>query len=173
VRKILAIALTVILFANVFGYFISFSVQRYKIKAEVKQLLKKQRMKQTQVFAFTKEEYQSLKKFENGKEFLLNGGMYDVVKKELHGGKVILTAYYDHAETGLIDKLVSYFNEDTTSKGNHTLPLFSLLEFVFYPTEWMCYNHTVLITVVPDSCGLLALSLDSDSPPPDGFSPAF
>lgn len=134
----------------------------------MKQLMKVEKMKHTQQFVFTEHEYEQLSKLEGGKEFTLNGGLYDVVKKEVKEGKIILTAYYDHKETGLLGRFLSYFNEDTQSeKGTHTTPLFSLLEFVFHNSEWKCYVASVCFNIHSYSSNLLMLSLDSSSPPPD------
>jgi len=159
----------VVLLVNIFGYFISFSVQRYKIRAEVKQMLKEERKKYTQQFVFTEDEYAKLNQYEGGREFSLNGGMYDVVKKELKHGKIILTAYYDHKETGLLDKLVSFFDEESNAaKGKQTIPAFSLLEFVSPAGEWKCYNSFTCLRLYHSKPEFPSqLSVDLVSPPPD------
>ncbi len=168
-RRIVSVSFVVVLFINLFGYFISFSFQRYKIRAEVKQMLKLEKMKHTQHFVFTEAEYKQLHKYEGGKEFSLNGGMYDVVKKELKDARIILTAYYDHQETGLLSKLVSYFNEETKPVTNkHIVPLFSLLEFVFSPVEWKQddLNTRPLFSSTYQN-ELRSVSFEIASPPPD------
>jgi hypothetical protein len=170
VRRILAISLIAILFANVFGYLISFTVQRNKIKEEVKQLIKAEKLKHTQQFAFTEQEYRALQTVENGKEFILNGGLYDVVKKERKDSKIILTAYYDHAETGLIGKFLSYFNDTSqTDAGKHIVPVFCLLEFVFQTIQSQRFDTVVSYGLTSYSSNLLTLSLASATPPPDSL----
>lgn len=161
----------VVLLVNICGYFISFSVQRYKIRAEVKQLLKQEKQKHTQQFVFTEAEYNRLNKYEGGREFSLNGGMYDVMKKEIKQGKIILTAYFDHKETGLLSKLVSFFNEESNAaKGKQTIPAFSLLEFVSPAGEWKCYNNFTCLGLYHSNPQFLSqLSVESVSPPPDTF----
>jgi hypothetical protein len=168
VRKIISLSLIAILLINLFGYFISFTVQRARIRTEVKQLMKAEKMKHTQQFVFTEHEYEQLSKEDNGKEFKLNGGLYDVVKKEAVDGKIILTAYYDHKETGLLDKFTSYFTDETQpDKGKQTVPVFSLLEFIFHNADWKCYDSFVCFRLTSYSSNLLSLTLDSASPPPD------
>ncbi len=130
--------------------------------------MKQEKMKHTQQFVFTEQGYQKLNKLEGGKEFTLDGGLYDVVKKERVGGKIILTAYYDHQETGLLGEFVSYFNDDTQSeKGKHTLPFFTLLEFIFDAGEWRCHPTSVCFNIPSYDSNLHTVSLDSVTPPPD------
>src|SRR5436190_9978548 len=114
-RKIISFSFIAVLFINLFGYFVSFTIQRYKIREEVRKLIKGEMMKHTQQFVFTEAEYNQLSQYDGGSEFSLNGCMYDVVKKEMKSGKIILTAYFDHQETGLLDKLVSFFDEEKSS----------------------------------------------------------
>ena len=134
-------------------------------------MLKQEKKKHTQEFIFTDAEYQQLRQYKDGREFSLNGGMYDVVKKELKAGKVILTAYYDHAETSLLQKLVSFFDEESNStKSKQIIPVFTLLEFVSPDSEWKCFNaYTCLHLYRSDSEFFSQLSVDLVSPPPDIF----
>ena len=168
-RKVVAVSFVVVLLVNLFGYFISFCVQRYKIRAEVKQMLKLEKIKHTQQFVFTEAEYNQLTKYEGGREFRLNGGMYDVVKKELKDGKVVLFAYCDHKETGLLGKFLSYFNEENQpSQSTHRLTAFSLLEFVSPYYEWKCYNTLTRLPICHSYLDFLCqLSVDLVTPPPD------
>ena len=134
-------------------------------------MLKAEKKKHTQQFVFTSKEYKQLRKFEGGKEFSLNGGMYDVVKREVKDGKVILTAYYDHAETGLLAKLVSFFDEESNSaKGKQIIPVFSLPEFVSPESEWKYYNTLSYLPFYHSNSQFFSqLSVDLVSPPPDLF----
>ena len=161
----------VVLFVNICGYFISFSIERYKVRAQVKQMLKQEKQKHTQQFIFTGTEYNRLSKYEGGREFSLNGGMYDVVKKEIKEGKIILTAYYDHKETSLLDKFVSFFSEETNAaKGKQTIPVFGLLEFVSPAGEWKCYNTLTCLQLYRSNSEFPSqLSVELVSPPPDRF----
>ena len=168
VRKIISLFLFIVLVANMFGYFISFTAQRYKIRAELQQSVKEDKAHSTAQFAFSGQEYARLAKLQNATEFTLNGKLYDVLKKELKEGRIVLTVYYDHRESGLMGEFISFISEQTQpEKSKQTLPLFSLLEFVFSPAEWKSYNNCSTLNIPSYSSNLLSLSLDSYSPPPD------
>lgn len=168
-RKVLSATLIVILFINLFGYFISFTAQRCKIRAEVRELLKQEKIKSARHFVFTAEEFAMLDIREGGKEFCLNGDMYDVIGKSYSRGKVILTAFYDHKETGLIDKFVSFFGEEnSSSKDKQQVPEFSLLEFVSPDGEWKVHNPLRSLSMFNAKPEFISpLSVDLLSPPPD------
>lgn len=165
----MALSFIVVLMVNVFGYFISFTIQRYQIRQEVKQLLKQEKRKYTQQFIFTVEQYAHLRQYEGGKEFSLNGGMYDVVKKELKDSNIILTAYYDHQETDLLTKFISFFNQESEKHtGKYTLPGFCLLEFIFHTTEWkFCPTATISFLPIYNTTILAVKHTNLVSPPPD------
>jgi hypothetical protein len=168
VRKVVSLSFLVILLINVFGYFISFSVQRNKIKEVVKHFLRGERSEATQQFAFTEQQFASLNMVGNDSEFTLDGSLYDVVNKELRDGRIVITAYYDHQETGLLSRFISYFSEENQStKGKQILPVFSLLEFVFSSYEWKCYDTFVCCNIPSYVSNLINPSLDLASPPPD------
>jgi hypothetical protein len=168
VRKLLSIALTLILFANIFGYFISFTVQRCNIKAEVAELLSTNGTKQAVQLVLTQEEYSRLIKSDDDKEFTLNGNLYDIARKELKNGNILLAVYCDTKETGLVGNLISFITDNNKAeKSKHTLPLFSLLEFVFHAEEWKSYDNSMQLSLPAFSDRLLTLILDTDSPPPD------
>ncbi|MCW5908331.1 MAG: hypothetical protein KIS94_10750 [Chitinophagales bacterium] len=110
-RAFAALAFVLLLLLSLFGSYFAFMAERYAIKKEVKQLLKAEKIKNAREFVFTAGEYRQLKKYEGGKEFSLNGDMYDVVSKKERDGKIILVAYYDHKETSLLDKFVKLFDD--------------------------------------------------------------
>ena len=60
---------------------------------------------------------------EDGKEFLLNGEMYDVVKTKTVNGKVILYCNSDKKEKALIDNynLITKHNSSSDKKGKNTI----------------------------------------------------
>lgn len=168
-RKIIALTLTAILVVNIFGYLISFNIQRYTIKEDVKRALEQPTHLNTQRFVFTIQEYRKLHLFDNGEELKIAGNMYDVVKKELKEGKVILTLYSDSKETGLLNELVSFFTEESQPvKHKYPIPAFSLLEFVFKISEWKSFlpvSSSVFLSILNQSP--LSLALEIACPPPD------
>lgn len=140
-------------------------VQRQIIRNEVRT----EKIKHTKQFVFTFKEYEQLSKYEGGEEFSLNGGMYDVVKKEVKNGKVILHAFYDHKETGLIGSLISYFQDENipVKSKRSAISSFSISEFVFTPNEWQIFLSYSFSPLHLYSSVITSLKLDTLSPPPD------
>lgn len=156
---------------NLFGYYLSFAVQRYNVRQSMRQVMRLQKMKNTTRFVFTAGEYGKLTKFDGGKEFSLNGCMYDVVKKEVNGGQVILFAYYDHRETGVIDSFLAYFKEDAPQGSSESLRQFSLQEFVVFYSGWKSQISYAWISFIYYDVRQLCYSIITPvSPPPDWVS---
>ncbi|HLP53354.1 MAG TPA: hypothetical protein VK154_20845 [Chitinophagales bacterium] len=153
---------------NLFGYYMSFAVQRHNARQCMKQAMRLQKMKNTTQFVFTADEYRQLKKYDGGKEFSLNGGMYDVVRTLVDGERVIVTAYYDKRETGVIDSFLAFFDEGAPLKNVPSLRQFSLQEFVFFTTGWqICLSYQAISLPVYISSSPLAVFVSLATPPPD------
>lgn len=168
-RRVLSATLILILFVNLFGYFISFTAQRCKIRAEVRELLKREKMKSAKQFVFTPEEFSKLDTRESGREFCLNGDMYDVVFKKEVNGKVFLTAYFDHKETGLLTKFISFFKSgiDPAGKEQQHLLSFTLLEFVTANSAVCVFLNEKIFRLPVSRSSVLLQSYDKHSPPPE------
>ena len=168
-RKILAASLIVILFVNLFGYFISFTAERMKIHEEVKQMMLQAKLKDAAQFVFTNAEYEKLSKYENGKEFSLKGELYDVVSKKMCNGKIILTAVYDHSESDLFHEFVSFFKNETSSEKNkqQQISSFTLFEFIAATSIWKCFATVTSMSLPSYSSALLAFVSSIQLPPPD------
>ena len=165
VRILISISLLSLLLLNIFGFFASFVVQRQMIRKEVRV----EKRKHTRPFVFTLKEYEQLCKYEKGEEFRLNGGLYDVVKKEVRNGKIILHAFYDHKETSLIGTLISYFQDENipVKSKRSAISSFSISEFVFTPNEWQIFLSYSFSPLHLFSSVITSLKLDTLSPPPD------
>lgn len=167
-KTLSAVFFTLILFANLFGYYISFQLHRTKLKAEVLRELKALKKKNVQQFVFTLAEYNKLTKEDNGREFILNGGIYDVVHKQITDSKVILYAYYDHKETGLLDKFASYFNDDTLPESEKQIvSSFSLSDFVFNSILHLHHDIVCSCMFPVVTSTLLSPTIAKSVPPPD------
>lgn len=168
-KKAFAFSFLVILLLNTAGYFISFSIERYKIHEQTERLLKQEAQKHSQQFAFTPRQFKRLRRYENGKEFSMGGYMYDVISAEFKNGKFILTAYCDHKETNLLEKFSALFGKQTAQTNSKLpLPLFGLIGFMPTITSWQ-YHAPLrqLGTFAFNSSRLLSVSLNISSPPPD------
>lgn len=162
------ILLTVVIFASC-GTYITFFVQQQIIKSQIRSLVKAEKLKQTEVFQLTEAEFEKLNTYEGGREFSLNGMMYDVVKKEQLGELIVLHAYADHREMSLIEEFSNFFSnnqKDELGKKSVTLHVF-MPEFVCpddfssYNTEWskIAFQHI--------SSKIETIYIALSSPPPD------
>ena len=143
-------------------------LERKAVRKEMWQMIKAEKRKSAKEFVFTTEEYAALPKYKDGREFSLNGDMYDVVSREIRNGKVILTAYFDHKETSLLKKFVSLFNEEQapasqTQNGKHR-NLFP--EFVSAGTYNLLPPVVVVFPVSVTVSAVMQPVMEVCSPPP-------
>jgi hypothetical protein len=110
-KRVVSALLFLILLTATFGTFLSFAIQRQLARLEMRKAIKEEKKKHVSIFKFTKAEFAKLQLLDGGKEFLLQGGMYDITKKELSGEWVILHAFFDHKETSILDKFIHFFDE--------------------------------------------------------------
>lgn len=168
-RKVFAFSFLAILLLNTFGYFISFSIERLKIRADIERTLKLAKQQHTQLFTFTPKQYESLPRFENDQEFSLNGNRYDVLETYKKEGNIIIAAFFDEKETDLLETFIALFSKQSTpSNQKQVIPAFTLLEFVNTTISWHCYVPLrQLGFFAPRNSKLLSVSLNISSPPPD------
>jgi hypothetical protein len=115
-QRIQVVFLLFIVLTIAIGNSVTFFAQRAMVRNQVKKSLKAQKLKSAQTFRFSKAEYNELQKFENNKEFLMNGGMYDIVALKTVQDSVLLLAFYDHKETSLLEKFLGFFKEQNSDQ---------------------------------------------------------
>jgi hypothetical protein len=147
VKKISAFILMICLFFTVMGYHFIFRMRISEAKKEMKARLLAQDSPELIQFDLTPEKVSSLE-WEDEKEFLLNGQMFDVVEMNSLQGVVILKCIPDHKETALIEQYLKTNQGNSTEKG----PWLALLEMagaqflsptIVYPLpSELCINKT-------------------------------
>jgi hypothetical protein len=106
-KRIAAIFFFLSIFLNQVGYYIFCSYQQYQVKKEVERQLLANSLHESEMDIFVLEEYKDKIKWEeDGKEFYLDGEMYDVVRTREHGGKTVLYCLKDTKEQELLNHLV-------------------------------------------------------------------
>ncbi len=93
-RRLLAGGLFVIFLINSIGCFIYFEIKRKNIRHEIKHNIL-HKLPDNQLVRIINNEYNDKEEFE------MNGIMYDVMRKEVHDGQVILWCFEDKKETEL------------------------------------------------------------------------
>jgi hypothetical protein len=165
-KRVVSTLLLLILLTATFGTFFSFAVQRQIARVEMRKAIKEEKKKHVSIFKFTKAEFAKLQLLDGGKEFLLQGGMYDITQKELTGEWVILHAFFDHKETSILDKFIHFFDEEENGKnGKNWVSHLFLPEFIavqqsmeitlgfnilkVYHSVYPLHNTTVAIQIPP------------------------
>ncbi len=119
IKRITSILFVTALLFNVFGYFALFSIEKNRIQKEVKTYIKEGIPKnKLKAFVFTPTEFENLQWTKPGKEFRLNGEMYDIIQIELNGENKIYWCYHDMAESKLFANLDSILQMQMTGIPN-------------------------------------------------------
>jgi hypothetical protein len=112
-KRIAAIFLFLSIFLNQVGYYILCTYQQYQVKKEVERQLLASSLHESEMDIFVLQEYQDkLTWEEEGKEFYLDGEMYDVVKTKEQGGQIILYCLKDTREKQLLEHLVKLVKDN-------------------------------------------------------------
>ena len=122
-KKLSLIILIAVFAYGQVGYYIvmhhSQSVQKEVIKEKILSQLKEDELEIISVSDNHKQIYWE----EEGKEFLFNGEMYDVVKRKIINGKVVLYCINDKKEKELVDNynLITKHNSSSDKKGKNNI----------------------------------------------------
>ena len=112
-KKIVAILFLAIIFINQLGYYFLHNIQQYQLKQEIKRaMLSAIPESALELIAETDQ----LVWEEEGKEFHLNGEMYDVVKTKTHNGKTVYYCINDKKEKRLLDRLIKLVKANDDSR---------------------------------------------------------
>jgi hypothetical protein len=164
-HQLLAAGLVVIFLINSIGCFIYFEIKRKSIRHEIKHgILHK--LPDSQLVRIINDEYNDKDEFE------LNGVMYDVMRKEVHNGQVILWCFKDKKETELNRSIESLVKKDIANNPikktqkiliNFLKTPLNILEKLFFIFPLKINPPTKFFFTSSLSIILLSVS----SPPPD------
>ena len=170
-RPLAAIVLAFLLFVSLFGFYMSFSIQRSVIRKQVSRYDKFEKGEEISRLVFTLAEYNALRKFDGGKEFSWQGNMYDVIERKAEGNRIVLTVYLDHKETSLIHKFLSVFEEETDGEedDNTLSSTIDLPEYVSSESQFTFHVSESAFHLSQQASRTLTTDADILSPPPDTF----
>lgn len=100
-KKILSILLLFLYLYESIGYFAVFQFSHEKIVSEAK----KNKYFDRDIITISFQSDDNIHWIKQGKEFALNGFMYDVIKKEIRPNSILYYCVYDTKETKLLSKL--------------------------------------------------------------------
>lgn len=122
-KKLSLIVIIAVLAYSQVGYYFIMRHSQYVHKKSIKHKIRSQ-LKDTEleVISLT-DNYQNIDWLEEDKEFLFNGEMYDVVKRNTVDGKTLLYCINDKKEKALVEKYNSITKHNSTSgkKGKSTI----------------------------------------------------
>src|SRR4029079_12891061 len=113
-----------------------FQVKQRNIKEDMEEYLSKENIRNAVELRFSLNELSRLK-WENDKEFVYNGELYDVIKKKNVNGSLVIQCIKDKKETHLVDDYVKVSKEtqgDASSKNKSTV-LLKLITGIFIKVE--------------------------------------
>lgn len=166
------ILLTILLF-NLFGFYIAFTVEQREIKEEMTALLQDKNEEHLQLLTFTKLEYDNIVWLETGKEFRLNGKMYDVERIETHKGIIRLFVAEDAKEMRLLNGFINLFASQSNNATNSS-PVKNLLahfmqDFILTPSGLPFYCVVISKPFTLQAIPPASYIPIGQSPPPDSF----
>lgn len=124
-----AVFLLSILSLNLFGFYVSFFISRIQIRTQATQSLLSTGKKSLEQFEFSVEGFNSLQRPDgDDAEVVINGAMYDIKGTEYKGGKVIVYAKRDTAETSLIASFLTRLGNDSGSDSEDSQLLIKILQ---------------------------------------------
>lgn len=167
-KVIIAFLLSSILMVHFLGHGLTFMVQLRIARQEMKRAIKAEKAVKAVEFRFSQSEYLLLQKFENKKEFLWQGGMYDVVSKNVVNDTIVLTAYYDHRETNLMGDIARFVEKNLQiPTTNCKVAWFTLSEYDVITFNW-CTIQSFHSFHIPAFCSSICTIADNvELPPPD------
>jgi hypothetical protein len=116
VKKAFAAILLFILFMSQVGYYFVYTIHQHILKEDIEKELLSHLPDSSLELIIAEDVSDKLEWQERGKEFSLNGEMYDVARMEQKDGKNHLYCINDKKEKQLLDNLVKAVTKDHDSK---------------------------------------------------------
>lgn len=138
IKKGFSILLSVVVFFLTTGYFGVFVIARYHVRFEImKEIKKGVPDHKLERIIFTDEESKIIQWKKKGREFVLNGQMYDVVRSEKTDSGICYHCIHDVKETSLFKCLDNNISNAGNNKGSVKpwMKYFSFAGYLFVKTE--------------------------------------
>jgi hypothetical protein len=167
-KKLSLIAIIAILAYSQVGYYFVMRYTQMLHKKEIKKQIRSQLSNaELEIISLT-DNHQNIHWVKEEKEFIFNGEMYDVVRRETTGGKEIMYCINDKKEKALVDhyNLITKNNSSSDKKEKHTFQN-SINLFIYEDEIIRCYYFTFLVNDFHSYDSRLPENLqDEISPPP-------
>lgn len=110
-KAITSYLLLIVFLFNILGYVVVFKISQIQIKKEVKRELKsKIKRSELHLISVNQNDFDQINWVEEGKEFILNNKMYDIVKRETSGNTILIYCIDDKQEKALFANLEDHIS---------------------------------------------------------------
>jgi len=130
VKKAVAALLLTTIFISQVGYYFIYIIHQHIIKEEIERELLTHIPDSSLELVIVEDHSNNLEWEEEGKEFSLNGDMYDVVRIEVKNGKTYLYCINDKKEKEILNNLVKAVNHDSKKERNGVKPFMTDMIFI-------------------------------------------
>jgi len=128
-RLLAGIFLIGLVLVNLSGFYIAFVLKQADIRQEMAANITRTSNEHRQTLKFDNSEFSKLLFNDDGKEFTLDGKLYDVVSIEHAGNHVNVVVEYDSKETNLVEIFDSVFNGQQNNDQN-SAPVKSIISHI-------------------------------------------
>ena len=170
-RKSITISLISLLFLSQAGYYFYYAAQRAQVRHEMQEQLSTELSENLLELIIQEDNETAINWQEPGKEFYLDGKLYDVASKKKINGKTFLYCVNDKNEHELVQdmaKMVKAGSDANTSDaaGKHTIK-FQWADYILHSNERAMYsiNNTVQYHTGFDAA-LVSSVQEVNAPPP-------
>lgn len=172
-RVLTSFFLLCLLLLNLFGFFFIFSFQQNEIQEKVQASFHQSANHHLEILSFSKNDFEKIIWLKEGKEFRLNGKLYDVSRIETSNSTVKLFVEEDSMETKLVDNFVALFTSQNDKPINSSPIKIPLQHFM---QEFTCNTLTIIlhpsfyfVSLMEKKSSFSSITPIGQSPPPDKF----
>ncbi|MBS1622243.1 MAG: hypothetical protein JST10_15350 [Bacteroidetes bacterium] len=170
-KKTISSVLLLFFGISFFGYIPVYKILRYRIRQEIKQQIKKEiPAGELHKIVFDTSEEPDWER--EGKEFLYRGQMYDIVKKEIAGEKIIYYCISDEEETVLfaqLDNIVRAQMENKNTSAKDLSEILTALSQAYFSEQGRLPDVPVDLSIhnIEISFFIPSVYLETEAHPPD------
>lgn len=156
--------LIIILFFNIFGYQVYFTMLQNSVRKEIKSRIREGiNESELTIIVISDNNRNELTWIKPLKEFSFHGNLYDVIRVSDKEGKIIYSCIKDTKESKLLKDFAS-----KSETGNKARKLLSNISLNFIPenSSFLLFNNSTANIYKPSSFILVSKSIETSDPPP-------
>jgi hypothetical protein len=163
-RNISSFLLIIILFFNIFGYQVYFTMLQNSVRKEIKSRIREGiNEADLTIIVISDDNRKEITWIKPLKEFTFHGNLYDVVRVSDKEGKIIYSCINDTRESKLLKDFAS-----KSESGNKARKLLSniSLNFIYENCSFFLFNNSTAHIYKPSSFMIVSKSIETSDPPP-------